>query len=73
MLPYTVHLHVADAKGVAGEGIQIGHGEVDFVMLRDRLNRFAPKVQFIPEVWQGHKNKGEGFWAALQSLEKHGF
>ena len=73
VLPYTIHLHVVDAKGVDGEGVQIGQGDVDFSMLRDRMNEYAPSVQFIPEVWQGHKNKGEGFWVALAFLEKHGF
>jgi N-acetylneuraminate synthase len=72
VLPHTIHLHVVDAKGVDGEGVQIGHGDVDFTMLRDRLNEYAPGVQFIPEVWQGHKNKGEGFWSALAFLEKTG-
>jgi sialic acid synthase SpsE/sugar phosphate isomerase/epimerase len=72
VLPYTIHLHVVDAKGVDGEGVQIGHGDVDFAMLRDRLNEYAPGVQFIPEVWQGHKNKGDGFWSALSFLEKNG-
>jgi N-acetylneuraminate synthase len=23
----------------------------------------------IPEIWQGHKNEGEGFWVALERLE----
>lgn len=72
VLPYTIHLHVVDAKGVDGEGVQIGQGDVDFAMLRDRMNEYAPGVQFIPEVWQGHKNKGEGFWSALEFLEKGG-
>jgi len=72
VLPYTIHLHVVDAKGVDGEGVQIGDGDVDFQMLRDYLNQYAPCVQFIPEVWQGHKNKGEGFWSALNFLEKIG-
>jgi N-acetylneuraminate synthase len=72
VLPYTIHLHVVDAKGVDGEGVQIGHGDVDFSMLRDRLNNYALGVQFIPEIWQGHKNKGEGFWSALDFLEKVG-
>lgn len=72
VLPHTIHLHVVDAKGVDGEGVQIGHGDVDFAMLRDRMNEYAPRVQFIPEVWQGHKNKGEGFWSALEFLEKVG-
>ena len=73
VLPYTIHLHVVDAKGVDGEGVQIGQGDVDFALLRDRMNQYAPEVQFIPEVWQGHKNKGEGFWSALAFLEKMGF
>jgi len=73
VLPYTVHLHVVDAKGVDGEGVQMGHGDVDFSLLRDQLNKYAPGVQFIPEIWQGHKNNGEGFWAALAFLEKSKF
>ncbi len=73
VLPYTIHLHVADAKGVDGEGIQIGHGDVNFTMLRKLMNEYARGIQFIPEVWQGHKNKGEGFWAALDFLEKAEF
>jgi len=73
VLPFTIHLHVVDAKGVDGEGVQIGRGDVDFEMLREKLNKFAPGVQFIPEVWQGHKNKGEGFWSALEFLEKGKF
>lgn len=72
VLPHTIHMHVVDAKGVDGEGVQIGHGDVDFDMLRKRMNMYAPGVQFIPEVWQGHKNKGEGFWSALDFLEKIG-
>ncbi len=70
VLPYTVHLHIVDAKGVDGEGVQIGDGDVDFMLLREMLDKFAPNIQFIPEVWQGHKNKGEGFWNALDFLEK---
>ncbi len=70
VLPYTIHLHVVDAKGVDGEGVQIGHGDVDFDMLRDKLNKYALGVPFIPEIWQGHKNGGEGFWSAMAFLEK---
>ena len=72
VLPYTYHLHIVDAKGVDGEGVQIGKGDVDFLMLKKQLEAYAPDVQFIPEVWQGHKNKGEGFWSALEFLEKLG-
>jgi len=72
VLPFTVHLHIVDALGVDGEGVQIGAGDVDFNMLARLLHERAPQVQFIPEIWQGHKNKGEGFWHALEFLEKVG-
>ena len=69
--PYTSHLHIADAKGVDGEGLQIGEGEIDFPALAENLERYAPHASFIPEIWQGHKNDGEGFWIALEKLEKN--
>jgi N-acetylneuraminate synthase len=67
--PYTAHIHMGDAKGVNGEGLQIGEGEIDFVKLGKILNDGCPNATFIPEIWQGHKNNGEGFWIALQKLE----
>ena len=72
VLPYTIHLHISDAKGVDGEGIQMGFGDVDFIELKQLLDEYAPKVPFIPEVWQGHKNSGEGFWGGLSFLENVG-
>jgi len=67
--PITGHLHLGDAKGVNGEGLQIGEGEIDFVLLGNILQERCPDASFIPEVWQGHKNHGEGFWLALERLE----
>lgn len=67
--PYVAHLHLADAKGVDGEGLQIGEGNIDFPALRTQLDRLSPGASFIPEIWQGHKNHGEGFWVALERLE----
>ena len=69
--PVTGHLHIVDAEGVDGEGIQVGEGEIDFAMLGSKLNKYAPNISFIPEIWQGHKNNGEGFWIALERLEKY--
>lgn len=68
---YTAHMHIVDALGVDGEGVQIGKGDVDFEILARDLNQHATGIQFIPEVWQGHKNSGEGFWHALDFLEKY--
>jgi N-acetylneuraminate synthase len=68
--PYNVHMHIVDAKGSDGEGIEIGKGDVDFKALFELLNKENANTQFIPEVWQGHKNNGEGFWAGLEFLEQ---
>lgn len=69
--PYNVHMHIVDAKGVDGEGVEVGEGDVDFLRLFKLLSEVSPRVQFIPEVWQGHKNNGEGFWSALDYLEQY--
>jgi N-acetylneuraminate synthase len=69
--PVTAHLHIADARGVDGEGLQIGDGEIDFRLLMRKLAEVMPEASFIPEVWQGHKNTGQGFWTALERLEQH--
>ena len=60
----------ARTEGIDGEGLQIGDGTVDFGMVAEVLDRTAPKASFIPEIWQGHKNDGAGFWTALDRLEK---
>lgn len=69
--PYIAYCHIVDAQGVDGEGVQIGEGDVDFRALSEILQKYAPDAMFIPEVWQGHKNNGEGFWQALHFLEQH--
>jgi sialic acid synthase SpsE/sugar phosphate isomerase/epimerase len=67
--PLSAHLHLGDAKGLNGEGLQIGEGDIDFMRLGKILRKGCPKASFIPEIWQGHKNGGEGFWIALEKLE----
>lgn len=67
--PLTGHLHLGDAQGLNGEGLQIGEGDIDFNRLGSILAEGCPDASFIPEIWQGHKNGGEGFWVALERLE----
>ncbi len=69
--PYTAHYHLGDARGVDGEGLQVGDGEIDFRALGETMQVHAPHASFIPEIWQGHKNLGEGFWVALDKLEPY--
>ena len=65
----SAHLHIGDAEGTNGEGLQIGEGSIDFNKTGKILKKLAPQATFIPEIWQGHKNDGEGFWKALEILE----
>ena len=71
--PYIAHIHMGDGSGVGEEGLQIGDGTIDFKQFKYDLDRGVPKASFIPEIWQGHENSGEGFWIALERLEKHLF
>ncbi|GIR16379.1 MAG: hypothetical protein CM15mP29_3670 [Alphaproteobacteria bacterium] len=48
----------------------MGFGDVNFQSLFQILDESTPNISFIPEIWQGHKNDGEGFWKALEYLEK---
>ena len=69
LLPHSAHLHVADAKGTNGEGVIMGTGDVDWPASWKQISRY-PNISFIPEVWQGHKDHGAGFWSALEYLAK---
>ncbi len=68
LLPHSAHLHVADAKGINGEGVLMGTGDVDWPATWTQICQ-RPQVSFIPEVWQGHKDHGAGFWSALRYLQ----
>ena len=69
LLPVSIHLHIADAKGMNGEGVGLGEGDVDWSKAWPLIIRNA-NASFIPEIWQGHKNFGKGFWDALAYLGK---
>lgn len=71
--PLVAHVHLGDGVGLNGEGIQLGEGEIDFVKLNKILRKGCPEASFIPEIWQGHKNNGAGFWTALNLLKKLDF
>ena len=71
LLDFAEHLHIADASKHNQEGQQIGEGILDFDKffsdVLDKENTFT----FIPEVWQGHLNMGDGFITALEFINNH--
>ena len=67
LLPFTAHLHVADASGTNGEGVVMGTGDVNWEQSWKTIV-YNRHVSFIPEVWQGHKDHGAGFWFAFDYL-----
>lgn len=66
--PYIAHLHLSDAKSVDGEGLQIGEGEIDFKRLASIIGDCGASL--IPEIWQGHHDRGRECWKALAILEE---
>jgi len=61
------YLHVSDAAGTTQEGLQLGQGVMDYNHLFEVISKLD--VGFIPEIWKGHLNKGEGFKKALYFIE----
>lgn len=68
--PLTAHLHVSDAYGIDGEGVQIGEGEIDFGKVFALLARETDlgAVSWTPEIWQGHLHQHRGSLTALERL-----
>ncbi|NDB56047.1 N-acetyl neuramic acid synthetase NeuB, partial [archaeon] len=46
-----------------------GDGDIEFQRVGKIFKEYAPNATFIPEIWQGHKDAGAGFWTALDRLE----
>lgn len=68
LLPSIRHIHIADARGIDGEGLHFGEGDpknmaaIAAVMKIDCMK--------VIEVWQGHLDNGAGFAKALNKLPK---
>jgi|TARA_R110002126_G_scaffold110918_1_gene248384 sialic acid synthase SpsE/sugar phosphate isomerase/epimerase len=67
--PFSAHMHLADARGLDGEGLQIGDGDIDWHAFWETMDAVNPTATFIPEIWQGHKDDSAGAWVALKRLE----
>jgi sialic acid synthase SpsE/sugar phosphate isomerase/epimerase len=68
ILPYVAHLHLSDASGLDGEGLQVGEGTIDWVHFFKIAKDYHGTM--IPEIWRGHQRGGEGFLIALNRLSE---
>jgi sialic acid synthase SpsE/sugar phosphate isomerase/epimerase len=66
LLPYISHLHMSDAAGIDGEGLQVGEGNVDFITFFKQIKGFEGTM--VPEIWRGHQNGGAGFVLAIERM-----
>ena len=69
LMPFISHLHLADGYGIDGEGVQFGEGDIDFPSILPLFKDFDGT--WVPEVWRGHLNNGEGFLQALRFLSDY--
>lgn len=69
-LPYTRHLHIADASGIDGEGLQIGEGVVEWDEVMELLAQ--DDFTWVPEIWSGHLHGAAGFVEAISRLSRYG-
>lgn len=68
IMPIAKHIHISDAYGNNGEGVQIGEGSIDF----DKVLKEVKKYQFtwVPEIWSGHLHQGAGTYRCMQILNE---
>ncbi len=69
LLPHTSHLHLADAYGLDGEGVQIDEGDIDMGRILPLFKGF--QGTWVPEIWRGHLHGGQGFFTALERIKKY--
>tara|TARA_R110002167_G_scaffold321233_1_gene527112 strand:+ start:12125 stop:14032 length:1908 start_codon:yes stop_codon:yes gene_type:complete len=71
IFPYLSHLHISDAVGIDGEGVQIGDGDIDFDSFFDTLSKSEKELSWVTEIWSGHVNHGAGCRTSMHRLGKY--
>jgi sugar phosphate isomerase/epimerase len=70
VLRITSHIHISDATGIDGEGVQIGEGDMNFESLMNVISKKKDDYSWVTEIWSGHVNHGAGCRYAMHSLGK---
>ena len=74
ILPFTAHLHLADARDVDGEGLQIQDGEIDWVQLFEQINQHCPRPRSFRRSGKATRTAARGPgspWNAWKLLHEH--
>ena len=66
IMPFAKHVHISDAQGINGEGLQIGNGDMDFDRVFEAMKGY--EFSWVTEIWSGHLHNGSGSYKALQIL-----
>ncbi|MEI9919949.1 MAG: N-acetylneuraminate synthase family protein [Bacteroidota bacterium] len=69
VMPIVKHLHLSDARGINGEGVQLGEGEMNLDAVFDKMKGY--KDTWVTEIWSGHLHNGAGTYKAMQILGKY--
>lgn len=69
VLPVTHHIHFADGYGLDGEGVPFGEGDIDLPAILPLFRDYQDT--WVPEIWRGHLNNGQGFLEALAFLNHY--
>jgi len=65
-MPYVAHVHISDAVGLNGEGVQINEGDVDFNSIMSLSKSYD--FSLVTEIWSGQLHEGCGTYKAICDL-----
>ena len=60
-------MHISDATGLNGEGIQMFEGEIDFEHVFNAASIYD--FSWVTEIWSGHLHNGSGTYKAMRDIE----
>ena len=66
LLPISKHIHISDAKGIDGEGVPFGQGDLDI----NSIPLGNSELRKVVEQWEGHLHDFKGFKEGLSILSK---
>lgn len=69
VMPIVKHLHISDARGINGEGVQIGEGDMNLDDVFAAIKGYH--FTWVTEIWSGHLHHGSGTYMAMKLLERY--